>query len=176
MKSPRVASVLLVLAASTVLTACGGEDAAPTAGSTPPAPTSAAPSSAAPSTPVTPASVAPATSSATTGAMSDKKLCESAKKAGDEMKAALIDMVKTGEPSAADYRKILTGLDRELTRVASAGAGNSKVAAALRRFGDEAAKAAAAPDPASAADNPTFEKAGATITSTCRAAGVTVNF
>ncbi|MEV7328379.1 hypothetical protein [Micromonospora sp. NPDC093244] len=176
MKPTRVAFVLLILTATTVLAACGGEDAAPTAGSTPATPTSAAPSSAAPSTPATPASVAPATSGATTGGTSDKKLCESAQKAGDEMKAALIDMVRTGEPSAADYRKILTGLDQELTRVASAGAGNSKVAAALRRFGDEAAKAAAAPDPASAADNPTFEKAGATITAACKAAGVRVNF
>ncbi|MET8232098.1 hypothetical protein ABZS77_15650 [Micromonospora sp. NPDC005298] len=176
MKPSRVASALLILAATTVLTACGGEDAAPTAGSTPPAPTSAAPASAAPSTPATPTSAAAAPSGATTGGTSDKKLCESAKKAGDEMKAALIEMVRTGEPSAADYKKILTGIDRELTRVASTGAANSKVAAALRRFGDEAAKAAAAPDPASAADNPTFEKAGATITSACKAAGVSVNF
>ncbi|SIM66243.1 hypothetical protein [Micromonospora cremea] len=45
--------------------------------------------------------------------MSDKKLCESAKKAGDEMRAALVAMATAGEPSAADFKKILTELDQK---------------------------------------------------------------
>ncbi|SCF14251.1 hypothetical protein GA0070607_6058 [Micromonospora coriariae] len=107
--------------------------------------------------------------------MSDKKLCESAKKAGDDMKAVLIAVAKAGEPSAADYKKILTELNQKVVDVAATG-GDSKVSAALREFGAEATKAAAASDPAAAADNPAFLKAGADITAACKAAGVSVIF
>ncbi|SIM66257.1 hypothetical protein [Micromonospora cremea] len=62
-----------------------------------------------------------------------------------------------------------------MTEVASTG-GDSKVPAALREFGVLASKAAAEPDPAAAADNPAFEKAGADITAACKAVGVSVNF
>ncbi|PWR12594.1 hypothetical protein DKT68_02850 [Micromonospora acroterricola] len=91
------------------------------------------------------------------------------------MKAALVAIAAAGEPSAADFKKILTGLDQKVTEVASTG-GDSKVATALREFGVLASKAAAAPDPAAAADNTAFEKAGANITAACKAAGVSVTF
>ncbi|MGW3896599.1 hypothetical protein ACWD6L_15520 [Micromonospora profundi] len=160
MKSSRFASAVLILAAATALAACGDGDAATNAAST--APTSAAPSAAATSTAPSPA--APA--------MSDKEICESAQKASDEMKAELLKIVSAGEPSAADYKKILAGLEERVTSLATAG-GDSKLATALKTFGAEAAKAAAAADPATAADNPAFEKAGADITTACKAAGVT---
>ncbi|MFD6568005.1 hypothetical protein [Micromonospora profundi] len=158
MKSSRIASAVLILAAATALAACGDGDAATNAGSTTTAPTSAAATSAAPSP--------------TAPAMSDKEICESAQKASDEMKAELLKIVSAGEPSAADYKKILTGLEERVTTLATAG-GDSKLATALKTFGAEAAKAAAAADPATAADNPAFEKAGTDITTACKAAGVT---
>ncbi|MET7879299.1 hypothetical protein [Micromonospora profundi] len=158
MKSSRIASAVLILAAATALAACGDGDAATTAGSTTTAPTSAAATSAAPSP--------------TAPAMSDKEICESAQKASDEMKAELLKIVSAGEPSAADYKKILAGLEERVTTLATAG-GDSKLATALKTFGAEAAKAAAAADPATAADNPAFEKAGKDITTACKAAGVT---
>ncbi|MGK5445074.1 hypothetical protein ACSNN7_25050 [Micromonospora sp. URMC 105] len=108
--------------------------------------------------------------------MSDKKLCESAKKAGAEMKAKLIAAVSSGqEPSPAVFKEILTELDGKVTTLAAAG-GDSKVATALKNFGMEASKAAASPDPAQAADNPALEKAGADITAACKASGVSVIF
>ncbi|WP_433344212.1 hypothetical protein [Micromonospora sp. CA-111912] len=153
------------------LTACGGgEDTTTTAGSTPSA--STAPSSAAAS----PSSAPPSTAATgATGGTSDKKLCESAKKAGDDMKAQLVAALQSGEPSPATFKKILTDLEGKMTTLASTG-GDSKVATALKQFGVEAAKAAAAADPANSADNPAFEKAGADITAACKAAGVSVNF
>ncbi|MET8121487.1 hypothetical protein [Micromonospora sp. NPDC005189] len=95
------------------------------------------------------------------------------KKASDEMKAELVKVATAGETSAADFKKILTELEQKVTTVATAG-GDSKMAAALRQFGAEASKAAAAADPATAADNPAFEKAGKDITAACKAAGVSV--
>lgn len=146
------------------LAACGGEDAATPAGSAPSA--SVAPSSA--------ASSAPAPSAAA-GGKSDKELCESAKVVGDDMKAALIAAMQSGDPSPAVFKQILTDLDQKMTSLVSAGS-DSKVATAIKQFGAEASKAAAAADPATAADNPAFEKAGADITAACKTAGVSVNF
>ncbi|MEU7973754.1 hypothetical protein AB0B48_17120 [Micromonospora sp. NPDC049089] len=166
MKSSRLASAMLILAVSTTLAACGDADKATTAGSTTPAATSAAPSAVATSAAATPAS------SPAAGAASDKELCESAKKVSDEMKAELVKVATTGEASAADYQKILNDLDKKIAVVASTGDG--KVATALRAFGAEAAKAAAAADPATAADNPAFEKAGKDISAACKAAGFTL--
>ncbi|MFI0796916.1 hypothetical protein ACH4OY_30155 [Micromonospora rubida] len=152
------------------LTACSGEDTKTTAGSTPSA--STAPSSAAASASSAPSSTAAA---GTTGGASDKKLCESAKKAGDDMKSQFVAAMQSGEPSPAVFKKILTDLDEKLTTLAATGS-EGKVATALKQFGVEASKAAAAADPADAADNPAFEKAGADITAACKAAGVSVNF
>jgi hypothetical protein len=112
----------------------------------------------------------------TTGGKSDKELCESAKKVGDDMKATLIAAFKSDEePSPAVFKKILTDLDEKVTTLASAG-GDSKVATAMKQFGAQASKAAAAADPAGAADNAAFEKAGADLTAACKAAGVNVIF
>ncbi|HEX5597255.1 MAG TPA: hypothetical protein VFX61_14750 [Micromonosporaceae bacterium] len=108
--------------------------------------------------------------------MSDKELCESAKKAGDDMKAELIAIMKSGkEPSTADYKKILTDVVDKLNTLASAG-GDSKVATSIKQLHAEAAKVAAAADPEKAADNPAFEKAGADLTAACKAVGVNANF
>ncbi|WP_410818408.1 hypothetical protein [Micromonospora sp. 050-3] len=164
MKSSRLASAMLILAVSAALAACGDADKATTAGSTTPAPTSAAPSAVATS------AAAPPASSPAAGTASDKELCESAKKASDEMRVELVKVATAGEPSAADYQKILSDLDKKVTAVAASGDG--KLAAALRTFGAEAAKAAAAADPATAADNPVFEKAGKDISTACKAFGV----
>lgn len=169
MNRSRIATALLIFAATTALTACGDGDAATTAGSTPSAPTSAAATSAAASPTAAPAS------SAATGAISDKKLCESVKKASDEMKAKVVKAAMAGEPSAADYKKILMELEQKLTTAASTG-GDTKVVVALKEFGAQASKAAAAADPATAADNPAFEKAGKDITAACKAAGISVIF
>lgn len=155
------------------LTACGGEETTTTAGSTPSA--STAPTSAAASASSAPSPSAAAGATGGTGGTSDKKLCESAKKAGDDMKAQLVAALQSGEPSPAVFKKILTDLEGKMTTLASSG-GDSKVATALKRFGVEASKAAAEADPANAADNPAFEKAGADITAACKAAGVSVNF
>ncbi|WP_410809455.1 hypothetical protein [Micromonospora sp. 067-2] len=95
------------------------------------------------------------------------------KKASDGMKAELVKIAMAGEPSAADFKKALTELEQKVSALASAG-GDSKVAGALRPFGAEAAKAAAAADPGSAADNPAFLKAGKDVTAACKAAGVSV--
>ncbi|WBB79618.1 hypothetical protein O7606_26320 [Micromonospora sp. WMMD882] len=166
MNLARVTSAIVMCAVLTTLAACGGEDAADPAGSS--STTSSAPSSAA-----TTASSAP---SASTAGASDKDLCESAKKAGDEMKAELVKAVSSGsEPTPAVFQKILTDLEKAVTGLAATG-GDSPVATALKQFGVEAAKAASEADPAAAADNPAFEKAGADITAACRAAGVDVNF
>jgi hypothetical protein len=160
---------LLICAAMLTLAACGGEDdTKTTAGSTPAA--SSAP--AAPS--AEPASSAAADTSG--GGTSDKEICESVKKAGEDMKSSLVAAFQSGEePSPAVFKKILTDLDKEVTSLAEAG-GDSKVTAALKKFGTEAAKAAKAADPASAADNSAFEKAGADITAACKASGINVNF
>ncbi|WP_328654590.1 hypothetical protein OG598_12610 [Micromonospora sp. NBC_00330] len=163
MKSSRLASAMLILAVSTALAACGDADKATTAGSTTPAPTSAAPSAVATSAAATPAS------SPAAGAASDKQLCEAAKKVSDEMKAELVKVATAGQDSPADYQKILSDLDKKMVAVAATGDG--KLAAALRAFGAEAAKAAAAADPATAADNPAFEKAGNNLSAVCKAAG-----
>ncbi|MEU8257935.1 hypothetical protein AB0C06_27135 [Micromonospora inaquosa] len=166
MKPSRLTSALLILAATTALAACGDGDKATNAGSTTPAPTSAAPSSAVTSAAATPAS------SAGAGGASDKQICESVKKAGDEMRAELVKVATTGDASAADFKKILTELEQKVTTIASTGDG--KLADSLRAFGAEAAKAAAAADPAAAADNPAFEKVGKEISTACKAHGVTM--
>ncbi|GAA2216648.1 hypothetical protein ACFY2R_05495 [Micromonospora olivasterospora] len=107
--------------------------------------------------------------------MSDKDLCESAKKASDEMKTKLVAAVQAGKESdPAMFKEILTGLEQKFTTAVSSG-GDSKVATAMKQFATEAGKAASAADPATAADNPAFEKAGADLTAARKTAGVTVN-
>jgi hypothetical protein len=162
----RVATKVLLFASLLSLAACGDDDAETTAASNPPA------SAASTSVPTS----AETSSPAAAGSADDKKLCESARSAGEAMKKELIAAVQAADtPSPAVYTKILGGLDRKMTALASSG-GDGKVATALRQMGTEAAKAAAAADPVTAAANPTFEKAGADLTAACKAAGVAVNF
>jgi hypothetical protein len=167
----RVTSSLFICASVLALAACGGADetkagSAPAASSTVAAPAA------------TPTSSTPADSAA--GGTSDQDLCESAHEAGEKMKKDFIAAFQAsggGElPPVAELKKILTDLNDELSGLASAGAEDSEVVAALEKFGSEAAKAAKASDPATAADNPAFEKAGSDITAACKSAGVKVNF
>ncbi|WP_307871740.1 hypothetical protein [Micromonospora sp. U21] len=164
MKRFRVTSTVLICASLMTLAACGGEDSATTAGSTPSA--STASSSAA----------APSTSASTTAAASDKELCESAKKASDDGRALLLKAVQSGKaPTPAEFKEILTDLEQKFTTAAAAG-GDGKVAPIMKQFAAEAAKAAAAADPATAADSPAFVKVGADLSAACKAVGVTATF
>ncbi|GIJ81207.1 hypothetical protein Xph01_56390 [Micromonospora phaseoli] len=109
--------------------------------------------------------------------MGDKKLCESAKEASKEMRDALVEAIQAGdEPSPALFKEVFAGLEEKLVTLAATGTGDSKVVAALGKFSTEAGRAAAAADPATAADNPAFEKAGADLTAACKKAGVSVTF
>src|SRR5690606_31586855 len=137
---------------------------------TPPASGASAPT--ADSASSAPSSSAPA---GNTGDMSDRELCEAANKAGNAMKDALMAFMKSGrEPSAADYKKILTDLGEQLTTLASSGAATPG-ATALKHLAAQAATAAGAADPAGAIDNPVFDKAGDALPAACAAAGVAVN-
>ncbi|MCZ7418254.1 MULTISPECIES: hypothetical protein [unclassified Micromonospora] len=165
----RASFSVLACASLLALAACSGEEAAPTA---------ASPSATLPSATATTASPTPAAPTADAAdVVSDKQLCQSAKQASDKMREDLIAAVSSGsEPSPALFQKILSGLQNEMTRVAATGATDSKVVAALEEFGAEAGDAANATDPATAADNPAFEKAGASLSKACKSAGVTVTF
>jgi hypothetical protein len=161
----RITSALFV-ASVFALAACGSEDDTTASGSAPTASAAAAPSAAPPSS----------AAADTAGGSRDKEICESVKKAGEDMKSSLITALQSGgAPSPAVFKKILTDLDKEVSSLAESG-GDSEVSAALKKFGAEAAKAAKAQDPAEAADNPDFEKAGADITAACKSSGVDVNF
>lgn len=142
------------------LAACGGEDSDPKAGSAQPG--GAAPTSAA-------APAAPA--------VSDKELCESAQKLSEEMSKGLVQALQSanGDPSAAAFKKLLTDMEEKAAALAATG-GDGKVSAALKQVAAESGKAAASADPAGAADNPAFAKAGTDLNAACTAAGVKVNF
>jgi hypothetical protein len=164
----RVTSTVLICASLLTLAACGGEDTTTTAGSTPSATTASSASAS--------ASSAPSASASTTAAMSDKELCESAKKASDDGRALLLKAVQSGkEPTPAEFKEILAGLEQKFSAAAADG-GDSKVAGIMKQFAAEAAKAATAADPATAADNPTFVKVGADLSAACKAVGVTATF
>lgn len=146
--------------------ACGTDDTTSTAGSTTATSAAAAPSA------------TPATSAAAAGGgTGDKKICESVKKAGEDMKASLITALQGGgDPSPALFKKILTQMNKEMETLAASAGSDSKVGPALEAFGTQAATAAASSDPAEAASNAEFEKAGADITAACQPTGVNVNF
>jgi hypothetical protein len=159
----RVTSAGLICASLMALAACGGEDAATTAGSTPTATTAAAsPSAAAP------------TATAAAGGTSDKELCESANQAGEDMKTSLIAALATGDsPTPAVFKKILTDLNEDMSTLAKSG-GDSKVVTALDKVSAAAAKASAATDPATAAEDPAFEKAFTELATACKPTGVKI--
>jgi hypothetical protein len=157
----------VLICAALTLAGCGGEEDT-TAESAPSV-------SAAPSAPAASASSPPSPSAAPAG-KSDKELCESAKQAGEDMKASLVTALQADAAAApAAFRKILTELDEKMTALAAAG-GDTAVTAGLKQFAAEAAKAAKAADPAAAADNPTFEKVGTDLSAACKTAGVDINF
>ena len=106
----------------------------------------------------------------------DKTVCESVKKAGDEMKTQFIDVFKASEkPTPAVYKRILTALGDRLDTVIE-GAGDGPVSAAVRAFTAEISKGAAAADPAAAINTPAFEQAASAITAACRPTGVNPGF
>jgi hypothetical protein len=155
----RTVSTGLLCVSLMTLAGCGGDET-----------TTATPAST-PSAAATVASSAPAVTTA-----ADKTLCESVKKAGEEMKTQLIDLFKSGEqPTPAAYKKILVSLSDRLTAAASS-ASDGAVSSAVRGFAAEATKAAATADPATAVDNPAFEKTATAITTACKPTGVKANF
>jgi hypothetical protein len=159
----RYASAVLIGVALLTLAACGGNDT-PTAGSAPSAPatTSAAP---------TP----PASTGATAAASADAKLCETANKIGAAMKTELLKAVKDdGTLDVAQAKKTLTGLADQLN--AAAVDNDGQVAAAMKDFAAQSAKAATAADPTTAVSGPAYEKAGSDLTAACKAVGVSVNY
>lgn len=168
MKRFRVTAAVLICVSLLSLAACGGEGAPSTAGSAP-ASSAAASSSAAAAGSASPAAAGAA------GDPKDRSLCEATNRAGEGTKDAFVAAMKSGgDPSPAVLKKILTDFTKQLT---TAAAGNdSKVAAAVRQLGAEAAKAAAAPNPAEAAGKPEFAKAGTDLAAACEAVGVKVNF
>ncbi|MCZ7435876.1 hypothetical protein O7598_05675 [Micromonospora sp. WMMC241] len=170
MKKTRIAPVVLACALAT-LTACGGEDPDTEAG---PAATSASPPAATtPAAPATPAATASSPAAANTAG--DKRLCESVKKSGDEMKARLVSAVQAGGDPDVEVTKILAEMGRTATALAATGGGGA-AGTALKKFGAENTKAAKAADPSTAADSAAMEKAGADLNAACKAAGVTTSF
>jgi hypothetical protein len=129
------------------------------------------------STPAGSATSAPASAAAAAGGKTDKELCESAKKLGDEMTSAVVEGLKAanGDPSPDVFKKILTDMEAGMTTLIATG-GDGKVTAAMKQIAAESGKAAAAADPVTASDTPAFAKAGADLTAACKAAGVVVKF
>ncbi|WP_432954908.1 hypothetical protein [Micromonospora haikouensis] len=157
----RISTVVLTCVSVLALAACGGEEPAPTA-----APTSAAATTAAAApTAATPAAADP---------VSDKKLCETAKKIGDDSKKALMKAIVDGGDPAAAMKKAYTEMAEGATP--AAGGSGSEVAAALAAFGAEAGKIANAADvEAAAEDSAALEKAGAKANAACKKVGVDPN-
>lgn len=157
------------------LAACSGGDRAGTTDSAPPTTgvTSSPDAAADPSSPAD--SSAPSGPAADPGS-GEKAFCASVKKVGDEMKADLATILQTGRaPTPAEAKKVLTDTQDKLTALAASG-GDGKVVAAIKQFATEAAKAASAADPLTAADNPGYLKAGESVNAACRPYGVEAGF
>ncbi|MDI6104727.1 hypothetical protein QLQ12_39670 [Actinoplanes sp. NEAU-A12] len=163
MISVRVATAVLAGVSLWGLAACGEEKTATTT-----APVATSPAA-------KPAASTAATTAPAAKAGSDKELCQAADKAEKDMKAAMLTITQTtgGELSAADAKAMLTGFSKSLT-TAAAGS-DSKVAKIMTTIGAQAAKAAAAKDPGTAADTPEAEKSGKELIAACKAAGVTLS-
>lgn len=73
------------------------------------------------------------------------------------------------------FKEMLTEMNETMSALASAGS-DGEVVTALKQVGAEASKAAAAADPAAAAENSAIDEAGATLTAACKTVGVDVNF
>jgi hypothetical protein len=169
MNSVRFAAVVLAGVSMMGLAACGAEKESTGAA---PVATTATTATSATAAPTTEASTAPATKG-----LSDKQICESSEKASTAMKKELFAKIgaANGEmPPPAEVTAILTPLADALTLAASGG--DSKVATAAKKLGDEFATAAAAKDPATAIDTPAGNKASADLRAACTAAGVKTTF
>ncbi|TDB79070.1 hypothetical protein [Micromonospora sp. KC721] len=145
------------------MAACGGEQPSKTATPTLPATTSVADA---------PAAAATASAVAADPA-SEKKLCEAAKKIGDESRTALVKAASSGEDVTPVVKKAYTEMAKGLADTAATAGPGSEVAPALVAFGTEAGKAA---KDMAAADSPALEKAGKDLTAACKKAGVAINF
>ncbi|GIF16490.1 hypothetical protein [Actinoplanes teichomyceticus] len=176
MKRTRVTSAVLLATAVLTLAACSDDDKTEAGSATPAAPASAtaAPSASAIVTDPTATKDGPGSKA---GAAADKELCTATDKAGQSMKKALVTLMSanSGTISAGDAKAILEDFTKQVT-TALQSAGDSKVSAAAKAVADEAAKAATAADPVTAAAEPSFEKAGTDVAAACRAAGVPVSF
>ena len=167
----RTVAAGLICAALTTAAGCSGTAAEPTA-----APAPAATTTAAAASPATASSSAAASSAPGVTTAADKTLCESVKKAGEQMKTQFIDVFKASEDATpAVYKKILNSLGNSLN-AAVAGASDGPVVAAVRAFTAEMSKAASAADPAAAINTPDFEQTAKGITTACKPTGVNANF
>lgn len=166
----RTVTAGLICAALTTAAGCSGTAAEPTAAPAPAATTTTAAS------PATASSSAAASSAPGGTTAADKTVCESVKKAGEQMKTQFIDVFKASEDATpAVYKKILNSLGNSLN-AAVAGASDGPVVAAVRAFTAETSKAASAADPAAAINTPAFEQAAKGITTACEPTGVNANF
>ncbi|WP_165949839.1 hypothetical protein, partial [Micromonospora sp. KC207] len=117
---------------------------------------------------------APSTAAADPAA--DKKLCQAAKKIGDDSKAALVKVVTSGGDPTPALKKAYTEMADGMADVVATGGSGSEAAAALAAFGAEARKVASASDVTAAADSPVLEKTGARANVACKKTGVSLNF
>ena len=153
------------------LAACGGDDSTSAWAEPTTAASAAAP--AATTADAAPADAAPAPAG---DAPTDKAICNAANKADKAFKAELVELLKSaqGEPSDAAMAKVLGGLGTELE--AAAGASETKVGLAVKKFAAGAAEIATAAEPMAEIEKPEYEASATAITTTCKAAGVTVNY
>ncbi|MEU4422879.1 hypothetical protein AB0F81_19800 [Actinoplanes sp. NPDC024001] len=158
----RVFSAVLTGALLMTVAACGGDDAASTAGDA-----------------AAPATAAPAETTAAAAPADDKALCEQAGAASEQMRTEFVKLL-TGsleagaEPKPEDFKKILVGMEESLTK--AVGTADSEVAVAMKEVAAQSAKAAASADPSTAAEDPAFEKSGVALDAACKKVGVEVNF
>ncbi|TDB77028.1 hypothetical protein [Micromonospora sp. KC723] len=166
MTRARFSTVVLTSVSLLTLAACGGEEPSTTAAPTPSTTTSA--------TADTPS--ATGSSAAAADPASDKKLCEAAKKIGDESKAAVVKAVSSGQDPTPLMKKAYTDMAEGMVATAATGGSGSEVATALAAFGTEAGKVAGAADMTAAADGAGLRKASADANAACKQVGVNVNF
>ncbi|GAA2524183.1 hypothetical protein [Winogradskya humida] len=154
MHRTRVLTLALAVTSALALAACGDKDA----------------------TTAAPAASTPASTAAASTVASDKHLCASVQKIGDDLKDDLVKMSNdSADPKPGTFTTILNGLSDKVTAEAFS-AGDSAVALAARQLAAEAANAAKDPDPVAAAGSAGFEKAGNDLTAACKTVGVTVYF
>ncbi|WP_203823458.1 hypothetical protein [Actinoplanes palleronii] len=177
MMRTRITSAVLFTAAMLSLAACSDDDKTEAGAATPTSAAAIAPSAAPSSAPVLDPESNPDAGGNQAAGVADKELCTATNTAGEAMKKAIVTLMSanSGTIAPADAKAILADFNKQVT-TALGSVVTSKVAVSAKAVADEAAKAAAAADPITAAAEPGFEKAGTDFTAACKAAGVAVNF